>query len=132
MKKYKWNRVSIIASIILLVVLTVGCITIETTGPSKQPSSSPDDKATAPPAASHNKDLPAIMSFAVNPVEVSPGEEATLSWDVANANTIIIEPEIGDVSASGSLIVTPKESTIYTLTASNASGEPYPEVSSAT
>ena len=70
-----------------------------------------------------NKDLPVIMSFAVKPGEVPPGEEATLSWDVANADSITIEPKIGYVSANGDIIVTPTESTVYTLIASNAAGE---------
>ena len=63
------------------------------------------------------------MSFSVNPGEVPPGEEATLSWDVANADSVNIDPKIGYVSTSGNIIVTPKESIVYTLTATNKSGD---------
>lgn len=44
-------------------------------------------------------------------------ESATLSWTVNYADTVSISPGIGSVASSGSLIVTPGESTTYILTA---------------
>jgi hypothetical protein len=123
MQKYKWNRFTIISAILISVVMTAGCITIEAPDSPKRPSNTEDDKSSTIPSGSQNTNLPVIISFAVNPGEVPPGEESTLSWEVANANSITISPKIGDVSASGSLILTPTESTVYTLVATNASGE---------
>ncbi len=123
MKKYKWNSTIIVCTILMLIVLLTGCITVKSTTPPKQPSTTPDNESSNPPTASQAKDLPVIMSFSVNPGEVNPGDEATLSWDVTKADSVNIEPKIGYVSASGSIIVTPKENTVYTLTASNSAGE---------
>lgn len=65
------------------------------------------------------------VSFTATPLASDPENASTLSWNV-RANTqvpvseierIIIEPDIGEVDFSGSEIVTPEETTVYTLTA---------------
>jgi len=61
----------------------------------------------------------AIESFTATPDDIASGEEATLSWSVSNATTVSIEPGIGAVGASGSVVVSPNLSTVYTLTASD-------------
>jgi len=113
---------SIIFVILISIAILAGCITV-TSGPGEQSSTTPGDKSSDEPAATQAQDLPVIMSFSVNPGVVPPGEEATLSWDVTNVDSISIEPTLGSVSASGNLIITPKESTVYTLTATNKSGD---------
>ncbi|MFC1846122.1 hypothetical protein ACFLYM_01745 [Chloroflexota bacterium] len=123
MKKHKWNRMSIISVILISIAILAGCITVETSRPGEQSSTAPGDKSSDAPSASQAQDLPVIMSFSANPGVVPPGEEATLSWDVAGADSISIEPKLGYVSASGNIIITPKESTVYTLTATNKSGD---------
>jgi hypothetical protein len=123
MIKHRWSMISITLVILISIAILAGCITIETSGPGEQSVPPPNDKPSDAPAASQSQDLPVIMSFSVNPYVVPPGEEATLSWDVANADSITIEPKLGYVSATGNIIITPKESTVYTLTASNKSGE---------
>jgi len=66
--------------------------------------------------------LPAIMSFAASPSSISPGGTSTLSWEVANANTVSIDGGIGSVALSGTRAVAPVATTTYTLMATNATG----------
>ncbi|EQA44961.1 hypothetical protein LEP1GSC050_4212 [Leptospira broomii serovar Hurstbridge str. 5399] len=51
----------------------------------------------------------------LNPVP--PGTSVTLSWTSQNARTLTIDPGIGTVKDSGDIIVSPKNTTRYTLTA---------------
>jgi len=66
--------------------------------------------------------IPAISSFSASPSNISSGVASTLSWSVANATSVNIQPGIGNVAASGSTAVTPGSSTQYTLIATNSSG----------
>jgi len=65
---------------------------------------------------------PVILSFTANPSEISYGESSTLSWSVSNATSAEIDQGIGTVPLSGSKEVNPKETTSYTLTATNSDG----------
>lgn len=65
---------------------------------------------------------PPSVSFTANPVTIQSGDNSTLSWNVSNADSIYIDNGIGAVAASGSMVVSPLENTIYTLTASNIEG----------
>lgn len=64
---------------------------------------------------------PSIASFDANPQTVENGQSTKLSWSVSGATSLRIDPTIGAVTGSSTL-VKPKESTTYTLTASNAAG----------
>jgi len=66
--------------------------------------------------------VPVINSFTANPVTITPGNSATLSWNVSNATSITIDQGIGAVAASASSSVYPGASTVYTLTATNTAG----------
>jgi hypothetical protein len=52
--------------------------------------------------------LPRILRFTVTPPNIPPGGSATLTWVTQNATSVSISPGIGDVSASGSVTVTPR------------------------
>lgn len=65
---------------------------------------------------------PVINSFNSSPGSINSGDSATLSWDVSNAVTVSIDPEIGNVSLNGNRMVSPTTTTNYTLTATNAVG----------
>jgi len=89
-----------------------GEIIIETTSPPNgQPSATGDDWR-----------LPSIESFTANPSSVTPGDMATLEWDVFGATEISIDQGIGDVERSGNSDVSPPATITYTLTAKNAAG----------
>jgi hypothetical protein len=65
-----------------------------------------------------------INSFTSNADAVSPGSNVTLSWDVTNGSTVVIDNEVGEVDATGGSVIVPvNEETTFTLTASNSQGE---------
>ncbi len=66
--------------------------------------------------------LPGINSFSFNTDSIYTGQTATLSWSVAGASSVSIDPEIGTVSSSGTKNVSPGSTTRYVLTASNNNG----------
>jgi len=73
-----------------------------------------------------NKQLdgrPTCHSFDTTRPRITPGQSAMLSWQVSNADRIRIEPDIGPVSALGSVAVKPSMATTYTLIAANEAGE---------
>ena len=61
--------------------------------------------------------VPAIISFTHEPGTVGTGEHATLRWKTRNAEAegVVIDPEIGLVQSSGCLKVAPLKTTTYTL-----------------
>ncbi|MCJ7655949.1 MAG: protease inhibitor I42 family protein [Dehalococcoidia bacterium] len=74
--------------------------------------------ACAAPQAAH----PTVNHFYANPASISKGDSCTISWRVADADTVTIDHALGTVPASGSRTVTPDETTVYELTATNRSG----------
>jgi hypothetical protein len=65
---------------------------------------------------------PVVNSFNANPGKIGPGGSSTLSWNVSGAATVSIAPDIGNVGLSGTRVVLPAKTTIYTLTATNVVG----------
>jgi hypothetical protein len=64
---------------------------------------------------------PVIESFQAEPVVVSPGETANLSWSVIGASNVKIDPDIGEVALRSFAEVQPSETTTYILMATNGS-----------
>jgi peptidoglycan hydrolase CwlO-like protein len=69
------------------------------------------------------QERPVCHSFDTIRPQIIQGQSSILSWQVANANRIRIEPDIGPVSALGSVAVKPSIATTYTLIATNKAGE---------
>jgi hypothetical protein len=65
---------------------------------------------------------PVVSSFDASASTITPGQEATLHWDVAGASSVSISPGIGTVSSNGSRTVSPESTATYTLIANNISG----------
>jgi len=65
--------------------------------------------------------VPTITSFAASAQSVSAGTPVTLSWAVSGASYLIVSPDIGATRGT-SVVVTPSQSTTYTLYATNAFG----------
>ena len=65
--------------------------------------------------------LPEIVEFSSSSASIAGGEQVTLSWDTANATTVEILLDGGDlvVESSGSITLRPKENTQYDLIARN-------------
>jgi len=64
---------------------------------------------------------PVISSFTASSQSVSAGTPVTLSWSVSGASYLIVSPGIGAIRGA-SAVVTPTQSTTYTLYATNAFG----------
>jgi hypothetical protein len=62
-----------------------------------------------------------ITSFTASSTSVSAGTPVTLSWQVNGASYVIVSPGVGAVRST-SIVVTPTQSTTYTLYATNAFG----------
>jgi hypothetical protein len=65
--------------------------------------------------------LPTI-SISASPAVISLNDTATLTWDSTNADTVMINNGIGKVEPSGSINVSPPETTTYIITAINNAG----------
>jgi len=65
---------------------------------------------------------PRIYSFTATPSSIYLAQSSTLSWAISNATYVFIDQDIGVVSPSNSVVVTPSATTTYTLTATNANG----------
>jgi hypothetical protein len=64
---------------------------------------------------------PNISSFTASSQSISAGTPITLNWTVTGASYLIVSPDIGATRGT-SVVVTPSQSTTYTLYATNAFG----------
>lgn len=84
------------------------------------PSPTPTTEATSVPVC---PGAPGIASFTAQPATISVGQSATLQWGrVTNATGAEIDPDIGGVPTPGSVSVSPRRTTTYTLTATGCGG----------
>lgn len=75
------------------------------------------------PAYQQAARLPArIRSFTAKPETVKPGQTVLLEWDVENPQATNIDQGIGVVTPRGSMRITPKATTTYTLTVRGVNG----------
>ncbi len=65
---------------------------------------------------------PRVIQFTANPMQIVVGDSTTLLWNVEDADEIEITPGLGKVDATGSRKVSPAETTVYTLRATNKFG----------
>ncbi len=68
------------------------------------------------------------VTLSANPETVLLGDDVTLTWNVSNADTVSIDQGIGTVDASGSITLSPGETTTYTITATGPGGTTTKEV----
>ncbi|HEV7428279.1 MAG TPA: hypothetical protein VGQ46_18130 [Thermoanaerobaculia bacterium] len=66
-------------------------------------------------------DVPRI-TFTANPPIIAAGGSSTLSWSVTGVDIVSIDHGVGSVLANSSVKVSPTQTTIYRLTATNAAG----------
>ena len=102
-------------SVLILSIVTVilpGCINITRDNPHQK------EKETSVQVALK----PIINQFAINPNNISSGQSTTIIWSVTNAESVIIEPGIGNVALSGSATISPPATMRYIIIAKNAEG----------
>jgi len=63
---------------------------------------------------------PTIINFNANKIEILQGKSIELSWNVENADTILLNNGIGNLTGKKSLSVSPIQTTTYQLIAENA------------
>ena len=66
---------------------------------------------------------PVINMFTLSSDSIETGEALTLNWQVDNASQIEITADIGIVTDSNSITISPSSSTTFTLIASNTQGQ---------
>ncbi|PIE90529.1 MAG: hypothetical protein CR997_05415 [Acidobacteria bacterium] len=64
---------------------------------------------------------PVIEFFTATPDTIDEGELVNLNWSTVYADHVVIEG-LGQVNTSGSIVLDPRETTVYTLTATNEKG----------
>ncbi|MCB1045126.1 MAG: OmpA family protein [Acidobacteria bacterium] len=64
---------------------------------------------------------PVINFFTAAPTTITQGELVNLTWSTDHADTVMLTP-YGQVNAQGSLVLSPTESIVYTLSATNDQG----------
>ncbi len=65
---------------------------------------------------------PSVQNFTATPALINTGESSRLAWNVTDADSVSIAPNVGNVASSGFIDVSPTQSTVYTLTATNGNG----------
>ncbi len=65
---------------------------------------------------------PTVELFAASPVVIFEGESTLLEWETTNATNVSIDQGVGGVGVDGSIVVTPTQTTQYTLTATGPAG----------
>jgi hypothetical protein len=64
-----------------------------------------------------------LLACYASPANIILGESSTLNYQSQNATSVSIDQGVGGVGLSGSVAVTPKVSTTYTVTATNATNK---------
>jgi peptidoglycan-associated lipoprotein len=84
----------------------------------------PAAAAPAPPPPTPPPPPPApTITLRANPTTINRGQSTTLQWEARNAQTVRIEPGLGDVQATGNRSVNPASSVTYSATATGPGGE---------
>ncbi len=59
---------------------------------------------------------PVCDTFSATPTSIMRGQSATLAWQTSGSERVVISGGVGDVAASGTISVSPLQTTTYTLT----------------
>ena len=63
-----------------------------------------------------------LATLSVSPSAINSGQSATLSWTISYCSNVTVYPIVGNVNVSGSQLVSPTDSTLYTLTGYSSNG----------
>ena len=72
-----------------------------------------------------SEETPVIKFLKVDRYVIRKGETAVLSWKTTEASSVSIDKSVGTVDGTGSARVSPSETTIYTMIATNPRGAQY-------
>lgn len=63
------------------------------------------------------------VTINASPGTIERGGQTTLSWQSTDASSLLIDSGVGNVASPGSMVVSPRQSTTYTATATGPGGE---------
>ena len=118
----KMSAIILCLALILNVLMLSSCIAMVRPGDSSQNGDAASDSSGTSSAAQQSpsySESPEIATFEAVPGEIIAGMTSTLTWNVMNATSVNISPDIGFVGMSGSITISPVTTTDYTLIASN-------------
>jgi len=101
-------------------VVGLACILLISCGEKFSSPTGPTDLA--------ERSNPIISYFTATPSTIELGEKSTLSWKVDNCTEVEIDVGIGKVSPTGSIEVSPIETTTYKLSAVNIYKSEFQEI----
>lgn len=91
--------------------------------PAPAPVPPPEPKPVPAPPVVKPAPVPGpTASISALPPSIESGDSATLNWSSQNSTECAITPAVGPVQPSGTMIVAPADSTVYTLSCSGAGG----------
>ena len=90
--------------------------------PPRPPSSSAPSRSSDVSRDRRAGPLPTV-TLTASPSSIERGEQTTLSWTTTDTMSLLIDSGIGNVADNGSLVVSPRDSTTFTATASGAGGD---------
>jgi hypothetical protein len=102
---------------ILPIVVLAGLASIVSAQESSAPVSQPPAPARLPRDGFPTGPAAKVLSFTAEPSSIQPGQSVTLKWAVINADRIMLDHEIGIITARGTRTVSPQRTTTYKLTA---------------
>jgi len=81
-----------------------------------------ENSSTATVTINVIKKPPELLYFKADKTKIKRGENLTLYWNVSNASDIFVTPEPGRVELNSSAVLTPRDTTTYSILATNAGG----------
>lgn len=119
MKKLIMYRVFIV---LLLVAAVIATSCAQDISQPPEPPAPPSPGAPSSPPSVETYRTPVIKLFEASPSSIVAGSTSQLVWEVTNADSVNISPNIGQVSVKGSGPVMPPTTTTYKISATNEYG----------
>lgn len=97
-----------------------GSITVNPAATTTYTITATNGSATATAQATVN--APLSVTLTAKPANITPGQQSTLSWNARGATSLSIDNGVGPVTGQTSAVVSPAQTTTYTITAADAGG----------
>lgn len=111
------------STIICLGVLLLSFLLVFSAGCGKKVQPAPPPAPAPAPAPEPAPPAQPTITLNASPDSIKQDGETTLSWNSTDADSVVISSGVGNVSTSGSVKVSPVESTTYTAVARGEGGE---------
>jgi peptidoglycan-associated lipoprotein len=103
-------------ALIFCLVMFAGC-------KKRTPAVTRTPEAPAPQVAQPTTAPGPTIELSASPSTVERGQQTSLSWKADNAASVLIDAGVGNVGSTGSMVISPRESTTFTATATGPGGE---------